>query len=393
MKIKVNKNEALFFLYYLIFQLRFFLSSYINISLPSVIESIFNILVVIFFLLNLITKKYTIKEAVICMTTILFALSVSYFSKEYIILITILTITIMKDIPVNKAIAMDFSIKVMIIMSTLALNSLGIIESYKVYRITESGMTIRNSLGFSHPNVLGIIVAITIMDYVYLRYRKLRIRSLIILMMITVTINAFADSRTAFYSTLFLLCMVFITRYIAKVRAAFLYLGEYFITISAVISIVFSLLYKREGVIAFFDRLLTDRFYYGNLYYKLYGVSLFGKEINLLDNIYKDSYYITLDNFYMRLIINFGIVTFILYLAAFFKLCRTYKSNKTISKLLMIVFFAIYSISESNGLNPCFNSSILFIAELIFTRVRNGGGMDGRTYFCNSSCVQNREIP
>ena len=118
-------------------------------------------------------------------------------------------------------------------------------------------------------------------------------------------------------------------------------------------------------MIQIIDSLLTGRIRLGNIYLKLYQINLFGNSMNFLNTSYNGEL-ITLDNLYIRMLLNFGIVYFLVIWSSYYKLGKKYCTELNSRNSILILSFAFFGISESMGYNICFNISLFLLRELIY---------------------------
>jgi hypothetical protein len=124
------------------------------------------------------------------------------------------------------------------------------------------------------------------------------------------------------------------------------------------IRILPAVLYDKIPNLRAVDELLQWRITFSRHYLMTYPVNLFGNNLN--------SDVIVLDNGYVELLINYGLIFTILYAAAYIIISYRYLKKKMYRELLLIVCFSIYGITEAFIPNLFVNISLIFLGELLF---------------------------
>ncbi|MCY9807429.1 hypothetical protein OXT66_07770 [Lentilactobacillus senioris] len=112
------------------------------------------------------------------------------------------------DIDLNKLIKWDLGLRLGMILFANILAWQGISQDVLIYRYDSMGgiQIVRHSFGFYHPNMLMVMVLFVILEWMYLRYRRLVWWEIAILTGITLYYNYLTNSRT---STMLALLAIF----------------------------------------------------------------------------------------------------------------------------------------------------------------------------------------
>ena len=117
--------------------------------------------VLLFFLILLQEEKYKKQEFLKLLFLLILSIISYCVSKCNYILMSFLFVIACKKIDVKKVIKFDIKLKSLLIIITIIFYKIGLAENIIMYR--ENG-TIRNSLGFSHPNSLGAFLFAICLD-------------------------------------------------------------------------------------------------------------------------------------------------------------------------------------------------------------------------------------
>lgn len=136
-----------------------------------------------------------------------------------------------------------------------------------------------------------------------------------------------------------------------------------FITL-LLISFITGLLYEKVDIMDKVNKLFNGRVEYSNYYLETYGFSLFG------NNIQNDRNAI-IDNGYLYMYIQFGIVGFLYLSMLYFKIFKKIKKDKDLRKAILTICFLIYIFIESFSPNIFMNIILLFAAGTVFLPRKN----------------------
>ena len=150
---KKTIRPSLFF-FYLAYTFILFQAMFNNV--PSVLPfySIIDKLIVVLIFLTVLFQNQIYKIREIVLVVIIFSITViSYLlSKDNIILKVVMLIIASKDIELKKFIKFDLVIKVIFCCMIIIFSQIGVSGNYIILR---ADGTIRQSLGFTHPNALA----------------------------------------------------------------------------------------------------------------------------------------------------------------------------------------------------------------------------------------------
>lgn len=370
---RVNKNkikitELLFYIFYSVVIFRYLIMSYINISIEFS-DKIFIIVLIPISFSIIYFKKYNINELINTFIIIIISIIITYYSKQPTILITTITIILSKDIEFKKIVRYDMYLKGYIVFFTVLFSVLGIIENIKLIRYEASSIIIRNSYGFTHPNILATMILLIIIDYIYINHSKFRLKNYIFVILVMGITNIITDSRTGLYIIIVVLIIILLDNSCIFSKRIITYLSSIIIPCMGIGSIIAAIYYSKNILFQWIDLILTGRIRLANIYLNIYPIKIFGTEMEFLSNTYKGEI-ITLDNLYVRIMLNFGVLYFVLICLSYYKLGRRYRNSLNSKKSILIITFALLGMCESMGYNICFNISLFLIIELIYNSNR-----------------------
>lgn len=222
---------------------------------------------------------------------------------------------------------------------------------------------IRYSLGFVHPNSLGFAV-IMLSFLLILRNESVRIIDLVFISLSIVFLYYIPRSMTSVVLLTILLCFLFfIYFYKSKLDAFFdnkrrKILLFYFVVLLFLLTLFFTyfIAFTDFGKNVFLDMpgSIWARFDLGRIAYEKYGLSLFGTQI---DSVFPDpskniTEYFVVDCAYFYIPINYGVVSFLLYLSMIFILFKKASLNGDYIFVFVLMLILLYGVSETCILRP-----------------------------------------
>jgi len=331
------------------------------------------LLVLAFFIQN---YKYTLKNILSIIFVILVSVITFYFGlnsnrTDYYIIELFLLLIVSKNINIDKIISFDFWFKIINIFIIIFLAKAGIINNGQFFR---NGVY-RQALGFTHPNVLGIVLSSCAIDCMYICSKKKMSKLLpsLLTMVFLYIIQFVANSRSSFY----LLVFVFIIFLLDKTRIIqlpnrFKNCFKFSFVICTILSFLFVYLFSIKSDLGILiDKFLSGRLFYGDLYLKHTDVNFFGNVLYFTGNealINYGRYTMILDNSYIYLVLRFGIFNFLLFLILFYNFFKRNIIKKNYFLVWIMLAFIFYGIFERFTFIVFYNPFLLFFKEFIYDK-------------------------
>ncbi len=235
-------------------------------------------------------------------------------------------------------------------LMTFILYFFNVLSNNVTIRTVGESIQYRNSFGFDHPNsVFLYFLPIVICSYVLLK-KNTKFYTFIIFIISTILYH-YTDCRTGYFCILIFLFLINIkSNFNGKLFRTLLKYSFIILTLSSVF------ICKKYGSNGsnLINNLLSLRPFYLNRYMNLYPI------INLFGGYFNSK--MPLDNFYIYLLLEKGIIIYLIYAYLSVK----YLSNKMLSKKMVIInlIFMIYCIFESYTVLPAIN--LFLVLELIY---------------------------
>lgn len=278
---------------------------------------------------------------------------------DFVLLYSIIFMICAVNVDVRSLIKVSFYVKLFIFCFTSILYNLNIIESKIGYREGK----VRESLGFSNANSLGLIVMCLTIEFIYLYIKKINLLGFFILILINVYVYQISLSRTSFFCSMLMIVFSLIYKYTPFLKSKIIQFSLLLaVPIIFYLGIFLPYAYNRnDKILLWLDDLFSGRLIMGHYYINEYGFSLFGTTIKqrLFVSNYHDPFLI--DNTYLRIMIQFGVILFfILFIALLFKCIQFVKMNYMM-ELCIVLVCLVYSLFESMTYNIFLYSSSLIL--------------------------------
>lgn len=356
MKMKIgiiHKNEFIFYL------------GYISLLFSYTVNGAFlkplTVFAIILFAIKIICTKYTNKEFLILSLFLILAGYAIICGFQSTIGMTFIIVVAMKNISFQKTVKLSFYLGTVIFLFYIFLSVFGILDNriieYSRIWDTENQFT-RNSLGYSHPNMLYFHFFILLSQYLYLKFSSLNFARYIILILFCFLFYQITKSLTGIACSLLLLflCMYYQN---ARVNKSNIIFGKYTAILCFLLSVISSLLYTSNNLVKYFDVWTSGRIKYGSFFINNFPVTMMGVDISAV----KFSFYALLDNSYIFTLLNSGVLIMGLYLYIHTRISKQ-ESMKIVLPFLII--FSIYGMFEMIIFNPFFNFTILLFPKYIY---------------------------
>ncbi len=274
------------------------------------------------------------------------------------------------DVDFKKFVVFDYRLKMVILVSIVLSCKIGAIHNYTA---VINGIE-KQSLGFSHPNTLGLFVSIIIIEWLYIHYDKLQLRNMVCIFGIIFGLYYIGTSRTS----LILLLFVMVWSLLLQNSMVRNLMQSKFVKglLSLFPAIVCALCYW--GAMAYtksslawniIDKFFTTRIYWANYYLKTYGLSLFGRSLNttsarsamLVGSTQSNS----LDMAYVRIGIQYGIIILLFFVLALVVLQKYAISTQNWGLLIANTFFIILGVVENSIYSVAMNVFLVCVVYAI----------------------------
>lgn len=337
----------------------------INIFMSYVILA-FLLFQIIFF------QKYTTKQLALIVVITFFISISAILSSNFSVISAWLFVVAAKETKFEKVIKTAYRILLVMIPFVIVLHYLGVMDDYIMYR---HGI-LRHSLGFSHPNQLGLRLfqLLACRCYLYKDNYKL-IDFLFAFFLISVT-YLIPNSQTAYMCMAVLKLLLWGYAFIKRFGTRFV---EFYMNCLVILSIAFNVLSVKWSFIEItngtmlqkIDKIMSIRFSSCHRVLQLYGVTLFGNHI-YVNSAERKLVGITtrlfLDNAYMNLILRFGIIIYIIFSISYIASMMYFGNMKQPVLVILFTVYALYGVMEAGLYMMTHNIFLLAISYFLYSK-------------------------
>lgn len=236
----------------------------------------------------------------------------------------------------------------------------------------------RMAFGFSNPNTFGFFMLIAFFEIIYLLEKKgrLYINIYLILLAIFLPLQHLASSRTAELVIIFFSIFYVPNMFVRKQNIRFL--NKRLVGLSLFVGLMLLSIYVTSKYPSSIWAIKLDLFLSYRLHIQKFFLSLY--DVNLLGN--SVDYIRTLDNAYVRTLLNYGIIIFFLYSYIYGANLSKAKGNYTLQ--LIFISLMLYGLMEWYIIRPFLN---IFLVYFMCERIVESKNEinDKTTNFNNSS--------
>lgn len=278
--------------------------------------------------------------------------------------------------------------RILLVMIPLVIlfHALGLLPGYNIHR----GRLLRYSLGFSHPNTLGMRVFQLITCRLYCHRSSIRVRDFLYTAAACVFIFAVPNSQSPLVCVSVLLIGLILDRICRLMGPFFTELYRSALLILAALLNIFSVLWSLAGpdsssLVSSLNEFLSNRFLACHRVFQIYGISVWGNRLSTgfgSDTISRLSERLYLDNAYMALLLRFGVLIYLSFSAALIAAIFFYKRKGDVIPFLILFTYSVYGIME-NGLFKLSDNVFLFTFTML---------LGFRAHDCHSGRMEGREL-
>lgn len=318
-------------------------------------------------------KKIMFRAVVACLVAML-SIKASAFSTAIFFLFTFA----FYQVSFKRLLKIDFIIRTFGIAVSTVMYMFGFAADNILIRYSTKGALIRHSMGYVHPNTAFLMIFIALLDYLIICYwnKTLNPVKIILALSIAYVYQWQTGSRSSFV----VLCGASVLLYLEL---------RYSITsvsiinksicgsslIALCVSLILTKIYDSGGMVAVeLNRLMTSRLSSMSYFWNTYGTSLFGTQtvrVGTLEALNSGTRAYILDNFYMNLLVSYGLVFTVVFL---YLVCTTSKKLVEVghSELAIVwCMFCLLGITEGAIINIDYNFFAVTMVVVLYYKYFN----------------------
>lgn len=325
---------------------------------------------------------------VIAAVSVPFLITAAY-AGSYTLLSAWLFIVAAKNTDFDKLVSVIYQLLFFMIPMVILLCLCGVIGDNTKIRDGAS----RYSLGFMHPNQLGVRLLLFVICHLYLHRNRLKSIDYGIAFATALFIYLVPNSQSSCMCLLILIVLLLfyqICRKYNEILSAFQ--GKLLLILAAAVnggSILLSCFdVKQNEILWQFNVWMSARFSEGYKTLKVYGVPLWGQPVYVFEEerirmgMTDGAGKLLLDNAYMLLLIKYGILSYLIFSAAYLLLMNYYRIKKQYVIMIILFVYAVYGIMENGLVQAYHNIFLISFSNMLYGKLgENNGTEDSKQYY------------
>lgn len=274
-----------------------------------------------------------------------------------------------KEVKLRKLALISLIQSVTILTIVPLLTLFGAAENIQI----QKGSVTRDTLGFLHPNYIGILVLIICISVSVTYLQEKLLLSITIIGALTVFNMYVAYSRSAALLSLIQIILLLLFFFVnsQRMRSILSYCMLGIVSICILLSYSAMVFYRGNNLVwATLNKILSGRLRLANGYFEMYPLTLFGRDYAgskviawNFDGTPRD---FVVDNAYAHLLLRYGIIPTVIFLAAYlFVMYKLAATNAWNGVLFGLVLFAIYGLTETHGIRIDTNFLLYYLGSYL----------------------------
>ncbi len=236
------------------------------------------------------------------------------------------------------------------------------------------------SLGFSHPNQLGIVLFQFVVCHCYLHRKKLKITDYLLIVAVILFIYIAPNSQSAYLSIFaFLILLIFYgecqkhSSKIADIYGKMILLFSFLLNATSILLSIMDI--RRFPLLWKMDALISNRFATSHNTLQIYGIKLWGQQVLLYEEeriqagMADGAGKLYLDNSYMTLLIKYGVISYLIFSIAYLLLMDYFRKKEQYFMVTILFMFAIYGVMENCMFSAFHNVYLLAFAQMLYGKL------------------------
>lgn len=306
MKVKISE-----LLYKIILSLLMFDAAFYNTTLPIVFKDKFHmiclILMLIFSIFCIFSKKYTIKYLLLNILILMFGLISYLISGNSDIFISLLLVMLAWNINLDEILKIIFNVRFIVFILVVSLSLIGILD---VGTIATTSADKGVLLGYGHANTFAGSAGILIFLMFAIKRNNIKHIHYYIALIADILIFYFSRSRTSLMLISLLIVIVYMVKNSSLINNWVLKISKYILPL-ILISIFTFIFIRTKGIAPHFidiiDKIMNGRILLACMNLMYYPITLLGQRIDM-SLIATSNTYFALDNGYIYILIHYGVI-------------------------------------------------------------------------------------
>lgn len=303
----------------------------------------------IFAVAKMLASRYTARDFIVCV----FLLGIGFFfalkAHRYTVFLSAVFLSAVlliaaKGVETRRLLTGFLGIKAFAIASLFVLAVVGVfgVKTFQHYRMTSGEFETRTLINGAATDIVHLGFFTVVVLWLCLRYGRIRVRDVVVLLALDVTLYLGVTRSTAGVALSALAVLLIFTCSKSKgVEGVFLRLAPFVPFALMLIMVTLGYAYGSSGFMDFINKLSTGRIAYDHYWLTAYGPTLLGSDFTEL--ISEGNF----DDSFVYVLVVYGVVFAALLYGAVTKLLVEMRQREAAPGALLVVLFLVYSAAES----------------------------------------------
>ena len=317
-------------------------------------------------------QAYKKRELVIIAGITLPIIIATLLSGNRILLSAWMFIVAAKNSSFDRIIHIAYRILLIMLPIVVLTCRLGLIEDNTMMR----GNIQRFSLGFLHPNQLGLRVFQLILCNCYVNREKFGLLNYSYIILAIIFTIKVPNSQTAYIGLIVFLMLLIVYRYMESQKQILMKWYTKGLVVGAILLNVMSITLSfidvnRNSILRQMDKWMSARFSWGHKVWQMYGISLLGKKIYIYEEevrLIGLTNRLWLDNAYLSILLRYGILVFLIFSVSYICLMRKMIDRRQVIVAIILFLYALYGIMETGLYMITHNIFLIAFADLLYDK-------------------------
>ncbi len=293
--------------------------------------------------------------------------------RDTTLMILVLFVMAAQFIDFDKLLRYDIKLKLVLLLVIFGMCALGIVEN----RVGDYYSGYKQAFGFSHANALACYVLTILVEWLCIRYKKMRWYDWSGIILAFIVLSLVTNSRSSIYTFVVIFILFILANLISKLFFSKM-VKLAFVVITPAIGIfsfwAVKLYAEGNSIISALNTWLSGRIRLAYYAVTVKGIKLFGQEIRFSNRIVKvnNTTVFLVDNAYIHMALRWGLVILVLIVVAYSFLFIKLLKMKRVDLALMALFFVILGFGETYMNNVLYNISLLCLLSVSDTLKQSG---------------------
>lgn len=275
------------------------------------------------------------------------------------ILFTAIAFCGLKKCDTNHLIKIAFWTRFFTFVALFFMSMIGIIKNNTLLFWRNGTLINRYSFGYSYPNMAQASLTIIIILCLYLYGEKFHIWHYVFIIAIDYAFYRFTYSRTGFLIGIVCVLFDFAIKN-DKIRKFLMLIFKNSYWLFFALTVLGGLLYGKTALLSKLDTILTGRLQYISILLKT--------EIPPLIGSNKYNTFVNIDNGYIALLYEGGLIAFIWFSYYITRAIKKAYRDENYKKFFFVLDFMLFAMTESFFPSVAVNTSLLFVGDILFNK-------------------------